>query len=253
MALRMSCCMIAIAHLPDKSSVADPLPVSMLKGVSNLLTPFLTHLFTSCFPASFKDSFLTLVLRKPGLDEASPSSYRPISNLSIISKLLHRLIVQQFVAYLNASRLLPATESGFRRGHSTETAIIRVLSDLLDAVDRDDTAISSCSTSPRRLTPWVTEFCWRGCGWAFGVDNSALVWFRFYPSAVASALTLLMSFAVYHRVRSLGRYFSLSTPLTSNRSFQSMACGCVSTLTIAIMAPADHLLFPHCQPPTQRW
>jgi len=133
--------MIAIAHLPDKSSVADPLPVSMLKGVSNLLTPFLTHLFTSCFPASFKDSFLTLVLRKPGLDEASPSSYRPISNLSIISKLLHRLIVQQFVAYLNASRLLPATQSGVRRGHSTETAIIRVLSDLLDAVDHDDTAI----------------------------------------------------------------------------------------------------------------
>jgi len=87
----------------------------------------------------------------------------------------------------------------------------------------------------------------------FGIDNSALVWFCFYLSVAASDLTLLMSFAVYHRVRSLGRYFSLSTPLTSNRSFQSMACGCVSTLTIAVMAPADHLLFPHCQPPTQRW
>jgi len=45
------------------------------------------------------------------------------------------------VAYLNASRLLPATQSGFGREHSTETVIIRVLSHLLDAVHRDDTAI----------------------------------------------------------------------------------------------------------------
>ena len=32
-------------------------------------------------------------------------------------------------------------QSGFRRGHSTETAIMKVLSDVLSAVDRDDTAI----------------------------------------------------------------------------------------------------------------
>ena len=63
-----------IARLPDKSSAADPLPVSTLKDVADLLTPFLTHLFncslaTGKFPASFKDSFLTPVLKKPGLDD----------------------------------------------------------------------------------------------------------------------------------------------------------------------------------------
>ena len=45
------------------------------------------------------------------------------------------------MAYLNASRLLPATQSCLRRGHSTEAVIVQVLSDLLDAVDGDDTAI----------------------------------------------------------------------------------------------------------------
>jgi len=55
--------------------------------------------------------------------------------------MLERLVARQFVTYLDANCLLPSTQSGFRRGYSTETATIRVLSDLLDAVDRDDTAM----------------------------------------------------------------------------------------------------------------
>jgi len=49
-------------------------------------------------------------------------------------------IVRQLVAYLDTNRLLPDTQSGFWRGFSTETGSIRVLSDLLDAVDRDEFA-----------------------------------------------------------------------------------------------------------------
>ena len=98
---------------------------------------FLTYLFSLSLtsgrvPAVFKDSFVTPVIKKSGSDEGSPSSYRPISNLSIISKLLERLVARQLVMYLDTHRLLPATQSGFRRGHSTETTTIRVLSDLLD-------------------------------------------------------------------------------------------------------------------------
>jgi len=83
---------------------------------------------------------VTPILKKSRLDEASPSSYRPISNLTVISKLLERLVSWQLVAYLETNHLLPTTQSGYRRGHSTETATICVLSDLLDAVDRGDTS-----------------------------------------------------------------------------------------------------------------
>ena len=79
------------------------------------------HLFncslaTGCVPASFKNSFVTLILKKAGLDEASPSSYKPMSNLSVISKTLECLVARQFVMYLDATaccrQLNPASGGG---------------------------------------------------------------------------------------------------------------------------------------------
>ena len=74
---------------------------------------------------------MTPVQKKPGLDPAYPGSYRPISNLTVLSKLLERLVARQLSSYLTSADLLPILPSGFRPRHSTETAIPRVMSDIL--------------------------------------------------------------------------------------------------------------------------
>ena len=62
----------AVPGLPDKSSAIDPIPVPVLKAISDLLVPFLTYLFnysltTGCVPAGFKNSFVTPIVKEPRL------------------------------------------------------------------------------------------------------------------------------------------------------------------------------------------
>jgi len=134
-----------IRKLPDKQCSTDILPTSLLKKCADELAPFLTYLFNRSLsdgvvPASFKSAFITPRLKKPGLDAAEACSHRPISNLSVISKMLERLVAIRLLAYLDESGLMPTMQSAYRRNHSTETAVLRVLSDILLALDRGDFA-----------------------------------------------------------------------------------------------------------------
>jgi len=62
-------------------------------------------------------------------------NYRPISNLYFVSKLLERLVSTQLQLHVDTHFLLPLNQSAYRRGHSTETALLKVYSDLISALD----------------------------------------------------------------------------------------------------------------------
>ena len=59
--------------------------------------------------------------KKVDLDPADLRSYRPISNLSVSSKLLQRVVSSQLVKYLKDNDFFPALQSAYRSNHSTET------------------------------------------------------------------------------------------------------------------------------------
>ena len=93
---------------------------------------------------------------------------------------MERFVARQLVSYLDTHRLLPATQSGFRRRHSTETATIRVLSDLLDSVDRGDTAALVLLDLTAAFDTVDHEILLKRLWATFGVDSIALAWFSSY-------------------------------------------------------------------------
>jgi len=76
---------------------------------------------------AFKAAYTLLLVKKSDMDPADTRSYRPIFNLSVVSKVLKRIVAHQLLAYLDGSGLLPRLQSAYRTNHCTETAVLKVL------------------------------------------------------------------------------------------------------------------------------
>ena len=78
-------------------------------------------------------------MKKPNLDPEVLGNYRPVSNLPYLSKILERPVADQ--AHLDTNGLHVKFQSAYRRGHSTETALLRILNDLLVMIDGGNNAV----------------------------------------------------------------------------------------------------------------
>ena len=109
----------AVKALPDKSCTLDPLPTKLLTAAVDVISPFLTELFNRFLsqghvPDSFKIAHISPRLKKADLDTSYVRSYHPISNLSILSKLLERLVAHQLKAHLDACGLFSRLQSAHK-------------------------------------------------------------------------------------------------------------------------------------------
>jgi len=100
--------------------------------------------------------------------------------LSVLSKLSERLLAQQLQHYLCTAGLLPMLQSSFRPLHSTETALLRVLSDILAAVDRGDFAALVLLDLSAAFDMVDNDILLQMLQTSFGIDGAALKWFQSY-------------------------------------------------------------------------
>ena len=98
-------------------------------------------LITCKFPSASKSSFVIPTLKNTSLDPSPLFRYRPVSNLSFISKILEKVIYEQLNSYLKNFSLLPSFQSGFRVGHSTETALLKLYNDIILSSDSNMSTI----------------------------------------------------------------------------------------------------------------
>ena len=174
-----------VRRLPDKQCASDPLPTSLLRENVDVLAPvepFNRSLLQGAVPTIFKSAYITPLLKKPDLDPAENKSYRPISNLSVLSKTLERLVARQLLDYLYAADLMPDLQSAYRANHSTETAVLKVLSDILRAVDGGDLAALALLDLSAAFDTVDHETLLHRLKQSYGLGGRAHDWFQSYLS-----------------------------------------------------------------------
>jgi hypothetical protein len=177
-----------IGRLPNKSSAAaDPIPKSVFKDCAGVIAPFIAHPFditiaTGHFPATHKTAYLMPIFKKAGkLDVEDVRSYRPISNLTVVSMVMERLFARMLSDFISAANLLPSPHAvGISALHSTETAILKVLSDLLFAVDRGDIAVPALLDLSAAIDTVDLKILLRRMEVTSGITGATLCWLRSY-------------------------------------------------------------------------
>ena len=168
-----------------KPSPVDVLPTVLLRSSVDVFSPIFAHIanlsFAECrFPSAFKTAQVLPLLKKPGLDKDQMSNYRPISNLSTVSKVIERLVLARLRPHLLSSPNFSRLQSAYRRGHSSETALLHVMNSVYTAADNkkattivglDISAAFDTIDHEVLLGRFRTEF---------GVDDAASSWLRSY-------------------------------------------------------------------------
>ena len=93
---------------------------------------------TGNVPFDFKLAQVSPLLKKSNLDSAQLKNYRPVSNLSFISKTLERVVSKQLSAYLAENGIHDKFQSAYKPSHSVETAMLRIKSDMDLILDKGD-------------------------------------------------------------------------------------------------------------------
>ena len=122
-----------------KTAQNDPIPASLLKSSVEILVPTLLHLVNTSLSTGsmdgLKDSIVTPILKKSGLDPDTLSNYRPVCGGLYIDKLIQKNVLLQLNEHMDSNNLHIPFQSGYKPFHSCETVLLRVNNDILLALD----------------------------------------------------------------------------------------------------------------------
>ena len=131
------------------------------------------------FPDRWKKA---IVIPIPKLDNPqTPSDYRPISLLSVLSKIIEKLVALQIVAYLTLHNLFDTKQSAYRKNHGCPTALLEITDEFFKALDKGEIVICTLLDYSKAFNCANHDITLAKLKW-LGFSNSALRWVNSYLS-----------------------------------------------------------------------
>lgn len=114
-----------------KNCLIKRLPPSGIKSIRQIVSACLK---LGYFPPRWKHANV-IPIHKPQKDPSNPLSYRPISLLSSLSKILERAILNRLSQFIDDKDILPNIQHGFRKNYSTLHQLHRVITHAKDKLE----------------------------------------------------------------------------------------------------------------------
>ena len=174
-----------MGKMSNKFCVLDPIPTFLFKHCVDELSPIVHHivresLTTSTHPTILKRAVIKPTLKKNSLDPDILKNYRPVSNLSVISKLIEKVVLDQLNAHLDNNDLHCTMQSGYRANHSCETLLVKMIDEILGEIDSGKMVLlvlldlsAAFDTIDHKIL--LEKLCRD-----FGIDGLVLKWFESY-------------------------------------------------------------------------
>ena len=124
-----------IMHSLSKSCDLDPLPTTLLTACIDVLVPIITEMVNfslrlGSVSKTLKVAHVQPLLKKLGM-ALLDKNYRPVLNLSFIPKIIEKCDAEHLLDYIDSNGLNEKMKLAYKKHHSTETALLKVKSDIL--------------------------------------------------------------------------------------------------------------------------
>ena len=119
--------------LETKQCKLDIFPVVLLKKIAPYIKELSIIVNMSLrgeFLDDWKTAYVKPLIKSINLDHKK-ESFRPVSNLSFVSKLVEKVVLKQFNEHCNMNNLMPAYQSAYHRDHSCETSLLNLCDKIL--------------------------------------------------------------------------------------------------------------------------
>jgi hypothetical protein len=173
-----------ITRMSTKSSCLDPIPTNLLKQCLDMLLDPISDIVNSSleqgeFPNCWKSAVVIPLLKKAGLDLVC-KSYRPVSNLSFVSKIVEKAGLVQYVDHLESINMYSTQNSAYKKQHSTETLLVKIHSDIMNNMDNQQITLLVLLDLSAAFDTVNLDILSEIFEYRFNIKENVLEWFQSY-------------------------------------------------------------------------
>ena len=174
-----------ITQMNNKCSLEDTVPMTVLKANLQYFIPVLQEIITKSFvsgvfPTDLKHAVVNPIYKPGGTDPEVYKNYRPVSNILTLSKIIEKVASNQLTSYLNTHNLCPKFQSGYLKGHSCETAMVKVSNDIQKMIYEGKMVIQVILDLSSAFDTVDHNTLLNGLEKRFGISGKALDWIKSY-------------------------------------------------------------------------